>query len=121
MSFNKRWYNKDQIIDRSKTNNFGDFKRWILNPDAHITSDELSQDFINCFFKLEDDGRSLLKESLSESEEFVMDLLKCIKVSNNTKNRGDHNNSIKTYVSLFTNKWNSSHYEKYKKIIDQNG
>lgn len=116
MSFNKRYFTKDQILQRS-TQDFNTFEKWIVNPDAHFLSDDFSKSYIRFFLESNKEVRILLQESLSEEDNFLKDLIKLIDVNTNEKNKDSHSKYINNYKELFFSKWFDTKYEKYKQLI----
>jgi hypothetical protein len=55
---------------------FSEFNRWVLSPDAHISSDSFSSDFINVYCEVEGEQRHNLYLSLKESEECAINEIK---------------------------------------------
>ena len=53
MSFNKRYFTKENIFNRSDSD-YQSFRTWVLNPDAHFLSDDFSKVFINSFIESND-------------------------------------------------------------------
>jgi hypothetical protein len=76
MSFHRRHYDKNSIISSSNSMGFSEFNRWILSPDAHISSDAFSSDFINVYCEVEEEQRHNLYLSLKESEECAINEIK---------------------------------------------
>lgn len=118
MSFHKRSFNKDLIIQFSKLNTYEDFNRWIIKPDSRISSDYFSLGFISSYFLLSPDERSFLYLSARNNEDFCADLVKCIRVCRNRNNLKKHNKAIKKYIDLFSIKW-PTEYPFYEKIINK--
>jgi hypothetical protein len=118
MSFNKRYFDKEKFFEFAGSYGYENFNRWIVKPDAHISKDKFSSYFLDLYFQLEEEDRIFLYLSLSNSEEFVIDLIKCIKVCSNEKNSKEHFGSIEKYVNLFFNKW-PEHYFTYKNLINK--
>lgn len=69
MSFNKRFYNKNSILSSASEMGFSEFNRWVLSPDAHISSDDFSSDFIKAYCDIKAEERHELYLSLREGEE----------------------------------------------------
>lgn len=69
MSFNKRYYDKDRILSSASNMVFSEFNLWVLSPDAHISSDDFSSDFIETYCDIEVEKRRELYLSLREGEE----------------------------------------------------
>jgi hypothetical protein len=118
MSFHKRYFDKENIFTYAKSNEYEDFNMWIVKPDAHISKDQFSTNFISLYFQLEKEDRIFLYFSLSNTEEFVSDLIKCIRVCSNENNLKEHSKPIKKYISLFFNKW-PDQYFTYKNLINK--
>lgn len=117
MSFNKRFYSWERIIDFIKSNEFSTFDRWFLGPDAHIFEDETSSDFFKAYLSIDEDLRQILFECVkNEDDDFYTELIKCINVKSNPDNNLLHENTVESYVSLFINKWGEKP-EEYKYLI----
>jgi hypothetical protein len=118
MSFHKRYYNWDKIMDYAKTHDFNGFDLWISKPEAHILQDNESNDFFKAYFCYEsDDSRNTLFDCLkSEPTEFVRDIIKCINVVMDKRNQEIHKESIEIYRDLFIVKWDTL-ADKYKSLI----
>lgn len=119
MSFHKRFYTWDRIKQKTSSN-FKEFDMWLYKPDAHILEDNESSDFFGAYFALPDDK---LKENLYESlkaeeETFLNDLIKCIKVVHENKNRENHDEAIQNYRSLFISKWDTKALQ-YQNLIEK--
>ena len=76
MSFYRRHYDKKSILDYSNTMEFFEFNRWVLSPDAHMSSDNFSSDFISVYLEIEPEQRYNLYLSLKESEECATNEIK---------------------------------------------
>jgi hypothetical protein len=55
MSFNKRFFSKSNIIQKSQSSEFNDFDIWMTNPDA-------------CIFEANDGSSEIWKEYIKASE-----------------------------------------------------
>jgi hypothetical protein len=55
---------------------FVEFNRWILSPDAHISYDDFSSNFINVYCEGESEQRLNLYLSLKKSEERAINEIK---------------------------------------------
>lgn len=69
MSFNKRYYNKKGIFDSAERMEFSEFNRWVLSPDAHISSDDFSTNFIEIYCDVKGEERYGIYLSLREGDE----------------------------------------------------
>jgi|688.fasta_scaffold407725_2 hypothetical protein len=116
MSFNKRYFNKEQIIKFAGSNDFRTFNKWISGHDSAIFDDDFSSSFVDVYFRLSENERMILKDSFSEGEYFIQDLIKILKVARSIDNKREHKNAIENYLDLFTNKWPLL-VGKYKNII----
>jgi len=116
MSFHKRYFDKDKIFEFGKSYQYQDFNKWISNPDARISTDTFSEYFLDAYFLLEKRDRLYLYVSLENGEEFVMDLVKCIRVCKNKKNSKDHKFALDRYVNLFLRKWSEECFN-YKNLL----
>ena len=117
MSFHKRFYNWELILEYANREDFQFFNKWLIGPDAQIFGDEISGDFFKAYCYLDKDSRYILFESISlENKEFYTELIKCINVVFNDDNKLDHENNVKSYVNLFVSKWKNMD-EKYIKIV----
>jgi hypothetical protein len=118
MSFNKRYFDKEKFFQFGKSYGYEDFNRWIVKPDAHIAKDKFSSTFLDLYSQLTDEDRIFLYLSLSNSEEFVLDLIKCLKVCSNPKNTKEHADTIEKNFNQFFNKW-PDNYSTYKNLINK--
>jgi hypothetical protein len=118
MSFHKRYFGKENFFEFAESHGYENFNRWIVKPDAYISKDKFSTSFLDLYFQLEEEDKIFLYLSLRNSEEFVIDLIKCIKVCSNVKNSKEHVGPIEKYVNLFFNKW-PEHYSIYKNVINK--
>ena len=117
MSFNKRFYSWERIIDFINFNNFDSFDKWILEPDGHMFEDDLSSEFFKAYTSVEEELRELLFSCLrDESHDFCSELIKCINVVLNPGNNTMHKDTLESYINLFINKWNIEEKE-YKSLI----
>jgi hypothetical protein len=116
MSFNKRYFSKEQILKFAGSNDFRTFNKWISGHDSAIFDDDFSSSFIDVYFILSEKERMILKDAFSEEESFIQDFIKILKVSRSINNKREHKNAIENYLDLFTNKWPLLE-EKYKNII----
>jgi len=118
MSFNKRFYSWERIIEKAKSD-FSEFDMWLSKPDAHILQDKESEDFFGAYFSLSENLQKDLHESMNvEEESFIKDLIKCIKVVHNDKNEESHEETVKIYSDLFFIKWNDK-ATKYRNLIQK--
>jgi hypothetical protein len=110
MSFHKRFYSWNKIIDYIKLDDFRSFDKWFLGPDAHMFKDEASLDFFKAYTSIEENLRSRLFECVrDEGDDFHTELIKCI-------NTLLHECTLESYVSLFVTKWDIK-AEEYKSLI----
>ena len=117
MSFNKRFFNWEKIKDYAGgTPDFISFDNWMLGPDAYFISDTESSDFLKSYSPLKEDLRSLFFEAFKEGDDFIFDLVKLLKVTNNKNNEENHIEPIEKYKLLFSEKWGIK-YEQYKNLI----
>ena len=116
MSFNKRYFSKEQILKFAGSNDFRAFNKWVSNYDSAIYDDDFSSSFMEVYLDLNDTERMILKDSFSEGESFIQDFIKLLKVTRSIDNKMEHKNAIENYLVLFSNKWPSL-CEKYKNII----
>jgi hypothetical protein len=117
MSFNKRFFDWEKIKNFAEPpRDFKSFDDWILNPDAYIMRDKESSDFLKAYSPLKEDLRNLMFEAFREEDDFIVHLIKFMRVSSNKQNDDAHIEPIKKYTSLFAEKW-GIRYEKYKNLI----
>lgn len=117
MSFNKRYYQWENIVSCANLNTFESFDIWILKPDSRIAQDEQSSIFLDRYLSIKDvEIRKILKELVTEKKELIKDFLKLIDVVKNKNNTSEHLVYIENYISLFENKW-PGYIEKYKNLI----
>lgn len=69
MSFNKRYYDKNKILSSASNMGFSEFNRWVLSPDAHMSSDNFSSNFIEVYCDIKGEERYGLYLALREGEE----------------------------------------------------
>lgn len=69
MSFNKRLYDKNKIFSYALSMGFSEFNMWILSPDAHMSSDDFSSNFLDVYLCVKGEERHSLYNSLKEGEE----------------------------------------------------
>lgn len=118
MSFHKRFYTWDRIKQKTSSD-FNEFDMWLFKPDAHILQDNESSEFFGAYFALPDNLKEDLYESLKvEDESFLKDLIKCIKLVHDNKNKENHNEAIQNYKSLFISKWGTKAL-KYQNLIEK--
>jgi lipid II:glycine glycyltransferase (peptidoglycan interpeptide bridge formation enzyme) len=118
MSFHKRYYNWEKIIENLESNDFCTFDNWIFKPEAHVLQDKESNDFFKAYCNLNEENRGYLFDCIkSEPSEFYMDVIKYIKVVSEEKNLDIHMDPIESYKDLFINKWPELS-EKYKNLIE---
>jgi hypothetical protein len=117
MSFNKRIFSLDLILDR-KNEPFSSFDSWITKIDCPFYEDDFSNSYICVYNDLDDRRRVLLYEILDNDIDMVKDVLKAIKTVNNPSNKDSHKKKIKKYLTLLENKW-SDKIEKYKELWKQ--
>jgi hypothetical protein len=118
MSFHKRYYSWEKIIENLESNDFCTFDNWIFKPEAHVLQDKESNDFFKVYCNLNEENREYLFLCIkSESSEFYMNMIKYIKVVSDKKNLDIHMDSIESYKDLFINKWPGLS-EKYKNLIE---
>lgn len=117
MSFHKRYYSWERIIENLRENDFISFDNWILKPEAQVLQDKESNDFFKAYCILNDSDRESLFDCIkSEIPGFYIDLIKYIKVVSAEKNLEIHSDPIGSYTELFINKWPELS-EKYKNLI----
>ena len=117
MSFHKRFYSWNKIIDFIKEHDFKDFDKWFLGPDAHMFNDVPALDFFKAYTSIEENLRSRLFECVrDEGDDFHTELIKCINVVFNHGNTLLHECTLESYVSLFVTKWDIK-AEEYKSLI----
>lgn len=117
MSFNKRFFDWEKIKNyASGAREFNSFDNWMLGPDAYFLRDSESSDFLKSYSPLNDDLRLLFFEAFKEGDDFILDLVKLMRVTNNKDNDVNHSEPIEKYKSLFSEKWGIK-YEKYKNLI----
>lgn len=122
MSFHKRFYSWESIKQKSQ-GEFVDFDFWICKPDAHVLTDNDSQNFFQAYFNLNGDKSKEALYNLIKKENylFIKDLIKCINLVNNLENNNIHNQAITSYKNLFLKKWKIKALEYPNLINKQNG
>jgi hypothetical protein len=117
MSFNKRFFNFDGLVQSASKDSFEVFDRAIMKTDAFITDPDLTSDFLNLYVISKKESRELLKDLLIEREVFVRDFIRCYTVKEDERNEEKHENGVGNYTSLFFSKWGDL-AEKYKNILE---
>jgi len=121
MSFNKRFFREDQILEFSRQYGFEAFDRWVLSPDASLASDNFARSFIDLYPRLPRGYRKILYSCIKNEEiKFSRDLVKLGLVNTHKGNTEIHKSSISRYSDLFIYKWRNKDmsYLRYLKIID---
>jgi|LauGreDrversion4_2_1035121.scaffolds.fasta_scaffold42844_7 hypothetical protein len=116
MSFNKRFFNWESLLNSAATDSFEIFDRSILKVDAHISDSSLTGDFLKAYLNSETEARKLLKDLLLERESFIKDCLKFYFVIKDNKNEEKHGKGVTNFIDLFFSKWGDL-AAKYKNII----
>lgn len=117
MSFNKRFFDWERIKNYAGgSRDFNSFDNWMLGPDAYFLKDVESSDFLKSYSSLDKDLRSLFFEAFKEGDDFIFDLVKLLRVTNNKNNEENHIEPVEKYKSLFSEKWGIK-YDKYKNLI----
>ena len=111
MSFYRRSYSWERIYEFASSCNFDSFNKCIINPDALILEDRISEDFIWVYRDLRDSERKILYECIENDTMFIRDLLKCIRVIKNPINKIVNQEHIIRYTALFNPKWKGLYRE----------
>lgn len=117
MSFNKRFFDWEKIKNYAGgSRDFNSFDNWMLGPDAYFLKDVESSDFLKSYSPLNNELRSLFFEAFKEGDDFIFDLVKLLRVTNNKNNEDNHIESVEKYKLLFSEKWGIK-YDQYKNLI----
>lgn len=116
MSFNKRFYNWESIVNSAGTESFEIFDRGIIKPDAHISDSELTGDFLKAYLDSDIETRKILQGLLLEREIFIKDFLKLHFMLKDDRNQEKHDPSVTKYIDLFFTKWEDL-ATKYRNIL----
>lgn len=116
MSFNKRFFNWESLVNSAATDSFEIFDRSILNVDAYISDSKLTGDFLKVYTNSETEVRKLLKDLLSEKETFITDCLNFYFAVKGEKNEKTQGQSVTDRIDLFFSKWGDL-AAKYKNIL----
>jgi hypothetical protein len=110
MGFNKRFFNKENIIGNSKRLGFNAFDIWVLSPDASFASDNFSQSFLSIYQVLPKGYRKVFHEEMKKIENYdlLFSLVKMLLVNYNEKNNEFHKEYIERYNKLFFSRWSNS-------------
>lgn len=115
MSFNKRYFSWESIINNKKSYKFSDFDKWVMKVDCCVCNDSLSADFVSCYYQEEKTIRKILYSSLNENKTFIRDLISCINKIRKISKKNLEDPSIEKRIESFRKKWNDLP-EKYFKL-----
>ena len=124
MSFNKRFFNQENITRNSKQTGFNGFDNWVLNPDACFSSDQFSHVFLSVYGSLPKGYRKYLHSLMGniENVDLLFSILKLLKINYHDGNNDFHKKSIERYNDLFFIHWrnhiNPSQAHTITKIMD---
>lgn len=105
MSFNKRYFSWDSILETKKSYTFNEFDNWICKVDAFILQDKISSLFITLYSEEDKKTRKILFDSLEEDLKFIKDLIKYIKKIRKIFKRNPEDPLLVSYLNEFRSKW----------------